>query len=332
MSMVSLSSAREASAAQRMTWSAGTSPALNGSPSVSLFCVRVPVLSAHSTSIPANSSMATSRLTIASFRASRRAPTAIVTDNTVGIATGIAATVSTKANCSVVTIGSPRKIATAIITRHQCHREDDQIIANLQHRALEVADGLHLLHQLRGFAEVGVRAGGIDQCAAFALANDRTGEDRFASFARGGQRLSRQRRLIDLDRIARQQACIGRHNVAQAESNDVARHQLARGRGDPLSIASHPGFDRQPGLQRGDGVTRLALFPKSDHGVANQQQQDDAKIRPVLGHGREDHRRFDHPGDGPPKVAEELEQHDWSSFLQSHSARIGPAVSAPRPD
>jgi len=58
--------------------------------------------------------MATNRLTIACFLASRRAPTAIVTDNTVGIATGIAATVSTKANCNVLRIGSPRKIATVM--------------------------------------------------------------------------------------------------------------------------------------------------------------------------------------------------------------------------
>ncbi len=71
---------------------------LKGSPRVSLFWVRVPVLSAQSTSTPANSSMATSLLTIAFFLASRRAPTAIVTDNTVGIATGMAATVRTSAN------------------------------------------------------------------------------------------------------------------------------------------------------------------------------------------------------------------------------------------
>jgi hypothetical protein len=60
--------------------------------------------------------MATNRLTIACFLASRRAPTAIVTDSTVGMATGIAATVSTSANCNVVRIGSPRKIANAMIT------------------------------------------------------------------------------------------------------------------------------------------------------------------------------------------------------------------------
>ena len=99
-----------------MTWSAGMPFTLNGSPSVSLFWVRVPVLSEHSTSTPASSSMAANRVTIASFFASRRAPTAMVTDSTVGIATGIAATVSTRANCNVVRIGSPRKSATVIIT------------------------------------------------------------------------------------------------------------------------------------------------------------------------------------------------------------------------
>ena len=55
------------------------------------------------------------RLTIASFVASSRAPTAIVTDSTVGIATGIAATVSTSANCSVSIMLSPRNNARARI-------------------------------------------------------------------------------------------------------------------------------------------------------------------------------------------------------------------------
>ena len=115
--MVSSSSAREASAPQRMTWSsADIAFTLNGSPSVSLFWVSVPVLSEQRMSTPASSSMATSRLTIACFLASSRAPTAMVTDSTVGIATGIAATVSTRANCSVVRISSPRKSATTTIT------------------------------------------------------------------------------------------------------------------------------------------------------------------------------------------------------------------------
>ena len=123
--MVSLLSARDASAASRMTCSAGILFTLNGSPSVSLFWVRVPVLSAHNTSTPANSSMATNWLTIACFLASRRAPTAMVTDNTVGMATGIAATVSTSANCKRGEHLVAAKEGNGNNHRHESHRKDD---------------------------------------------------------------------------------------------------------------------------------------------------------------------------------------------------------------
>ncbi len=73
--------------------------------------------------MPANSSMATSLLTIASLRARSRAPTAIVTDSTVGMATGMAATVSTRANSSTGcrpgaawSIASPRNSETVTIS------------------------------------------------------------------------------------------------------------------------------------------------------------------------------------------------------------------------
>ena len=113
---------------------------------------------------------------MACFLASSRAPTAIVTDSTVGIATGIAATVRTRANCSVVRTGSPRRSATADDHRDQRDREDDQVVADLQHGALEMADGVRVLHQLGGLAEVGVGAGGIDQRADLTLPDDRPGE------------------------------------------------------------------------------------------------------------------------------------------------------------
>ena len=62
--MVSLLSALDASAPLKITWSGGILFTLNGSPKVSLFWVRVPVLSAHNTSTPANSSIATNRETL----------------------------------------------------------------------------------------------------------------------------------------------------------------------------------------------------------------------------------------------------------------------------
>ena len=107
--MGSSSSAREASAAARIA-SPGLVPSTrNGSPRVSLFCVNVPVLSEQSTSMPANSSIEAKGRHDGLVSERFRAPTAIVTDRTVGNATGTAATVNTKANCSVSIIGSPRK-------------------------------------------------------------------------------------------------------------------------------------------------------------------------------------------------------------------------------
>ena len=192
--------------------------------------------------------------------------------------------------------------------RHQRYREDDQIIADFQHRALKVADRGRPLHQLRRLAEVGVRTGGIDQCVDFALADDRPREHRLTGLVRDGQGLPRQRGLIHFDRVALQQACIRRHDVAQAHADDVTRHQLTRRRGDPLPVAFHLCLDRQPGLQRGDGVARLVFFPESDHGIGHKQKQNDAKVRPMPVDRREDHGRFDHPRDRPPEIAEEFQE------------------------
>ena len=171
-----------------------------------------------------------------------------------------------------------------------------------------MADGVRLLHQLRRLAEVGFLACGIDHCANFALADDRTGKYCVAGFALGGQRLSCQRGLIHLHRVAVQQSRIRRHNIAQAHADDVARHQLTRRWVDPLPIPFHPSVARQFGFQGGDGVARLAFFPESDHGVGHQQQKDDEKIRPVSDYARQNHRYFDHPGDGPPKIREEFQE------------------------
>ena len=200
--MVSWSSARDASAALRMTCSGAVPSTQNGSPSVNLFWVSVPVLSEQSTSIPASSSMAASRLTIACFAASTRAPTAIVTDSTVGIATGIAATVNTNANCKGGDHPIPAEQRDGENQDHQHHRQHDQVIADLQHGALEMADGVRLLHQLCGLAEVSVLARAIDQRVRSALADDRSRVDRFAGLARHRQRLAGQRGLIHFHRVA----------------------------------------------------------------------------------------------------------------------------------
>ncbi len=49
------------------------------------------------------------------------------------------------------------------------------------------------------------------------------------------------------------------------------------------------------------------LLPEADHSVGKKQKQDDAKIRPMPGRRRQDHRRFDHPRDRTPEVGEEFQ-------------------------
>ena len=97
-SIGSLSSSLEASALNSSTSFSENSPKGLAPPKVSAFFVIVPVLSEHSTSMLAISSIATNLLTIASFLARAIAPTAIVTDKTAGRAAGMPATVKINAN------------------------------------------------------------------------------------------------------------------------------------------------------------------------------------------------------------------------------------------
>ena len=95
--------------------------------------------------------MATSRLTTACFRARMRAPTAMVTDNTVGIATGMAATVNTSANCKVVAKLVAAEHRHGDDQDHQRHGDHDQVIADFQHRLLKMADRMGGLNQFAVF-------------------------------------------------------------------------------------------------------------------------------------------------------------------------------------
>ena len=79
------------------------------------------------------------------------------------------------------------------------------------------------------------------------------------------------------------------------------------------------------GLQGGDGVARLVFFPEPDHGVGQKQNQDDAEVRPMPGDRRQDHRRFDHPRDRAPEIAEEFQQLVGLLFLDL----VGPVLGQP---
>ena len=89
---------------------------------------------------------------------------------------------------------------------------------------------------------------------------------------------------------------------------DVARHQFARYRVDPLSIPFHCGFGREFGLQRGNFVARLMFLPKCHHCIREEQKENDEEIQPVPDHARQNHRGFNHPRNGSPEIGEKLQE------------------------
>jgi hypothetical protein len=208
--------------------------------------------------------------------------------------------------------------------RHHGHRQHDQVVADPQHGFLEMADGNRRLHQFRRLAEIGFLARRIDQRTDLAATNDRTGEYGVAGFARGGQRFARQRRLIDGNLVAVQQTRICRHDVAQAQADGVARHQFPRRRGDPFSIAFHPGLNRQPGLQGLNGVALPGVLPRTRPRRWRQAaEEDDEKVGPVPDHARQNHRHFDHPRDGTPEIGEEFQERIGLLLLDLVGAILG---------
>ena len=52
----------------------------------------------------------------------------------------------------------------------------------------------------------------------------------------------------------------------------------------------------------------LVFLPEADHGVEDQQDQDDGQVHPMADQRRKDGGHLDHPGDWPPEIAEEFEQ------------------------
>ena len=90
--------------------SLGGAPKEIGALSVSLFMVSVPVLSLHKMSTPASSDMAESLDKIAFCFESLSAPSAMVTDITAGMATGIDAIRRTSTNCAILPAASKLQV------------------------------------------------------------------------------------------------------------------------------------------------------------------------------------------------------------------------------
>jgi len=187
---------------------------------------------------------------------------------------------------------------------NQADRHQDEEIADPQHGALEMRNGLGLFDEMGGLAEIGVHACGRHQAGHFALFGDRARIGVVADLLVDRQRFSGQRRLIDGE-IAPDQFQIGRDDVAELDQHDVARNQEFRLDVLPDAVAQDPRLQREALLEQRDGVVGLELLPEADASVDEQHRQNDREVGPMLQKSRQQGRDLDHPGDRPP---EELDQ------------------------
>ena len=86
--------------------------------------------------------------------------------------------------------------------------------------------------------------------------------------------LTRQRRLLDLQRRGHEQTTVRRDLVARLEDDDVARHELLRRDVHKLAVTPRMSPDDEHLLERGDTLGRLALLVQAQHRIQHGQAED----------------------------------------------------------
>ena len=205
--------------------------------------------------------------------------------------------------------------------------DDDQEVADLEHRLLRVADRAGAGHQLRRAAEEGVGAGGDDDAFHLALLDDAARVGLVADLLGDRQRLAGQRRLVDRGVVAPHQAQVGRNDHAEADLDDVARHQRRGRHRLPSAVAQRRRLRRQALFQRRQRVRRLAVLPEFEPGIEEQQGGDDGEVLPVADQRRDDGRRLDHVGDRADEVSDQLGEHALLTLEQRVGAVLARAGS-----
>ena len=183
--------------------------------------------------------------------------------------------------------------------------DEDQEIPDLDDHLLEVA----ALHE-RGLGDEGddaveIRVGpGVHHRGQhLALLDDRAGVGHVARLLADREGFAGEGRLVDEQVVAAEQLDVGRHDVADAQLDDVAGHEVpGRNREEPPA-AQGDDLGAQVLFQGPQGVQGPVLLEEIQTGVDEQHHADDAEVLPFPDHGREDPGGLDHPGDGAPEPA-----------------------------
>ena len=132
---------------------------------------------------------------------------------------------------------------------HEADRHQDEEVADTQHRALEMGNGLGLLDETGGLAEIGLHSGRGDDAGHLALLGDGARIGLVPGLFVDRERFSRQRRLVDAQVIAFDQLQIGGNDIAQLDQHGIARHEQLCLDLLPLAVALDARLERKPLLQ-----------------------------------------------------------------------------------
>jgi hypothetical protein len=202
------------------------------------------------------------------------------------------------------------------------HGDRDQEVSDLQHRLLRVAHGPGARHQLGGAPEERARPGGDHHGVHFSLLDDAARIRLLAELLGHRERFTGQRSLVDQDVSASHEAKVGGNDHAEADVDDVARHQRRRVDGLIFTVAPCRRLQRETLLQGSKRVRRLHVLPEFETGVEYQQACDDEEIVPATEQGRYDGGGLDHVGDRAGEIVQD-------TLCQAHllfGQRVGPVL------
>ena len=120
-----------------------------------------------------------------------------------------------------------------------------------------------------------------------------------------GERLARQRRLVDLEQSCGDDARVGRHAVARRQREQVAGHDV--GCGDVLEtpVADDRGVVGQHRVERLDRPGRAPLLQEPDRGVDGDHGEHDEAVDVVAQGDRDDARDEQHHDQRAAELADE---------------------------
>ena len=101
------------------------------------------------------------------------------------------------------------------------------------------------------------------------------------------ERLARQRRLLNLQPHALDDAAVGGHSRPGGENDQIARHQLGRGNLPFRALADDMGDPHRLFLQSGQRLLGLPFGEEADAGVEDDDDQDGDRLD-VLAQGEGD--------------------------------------------